>query len=78
MAIVDYNALLGKRVKLTLTYPNDIFPPYDVFGVFVGFVNFADGYERFSNPNEILFLEDGYDEPDFVNFDHLELIGQAL
>lgn len=75
MAIVDYTAILGKRVKLTLTYPNDIFPPCDVFGVFVGFVNCAEGYERFSKPNEILFLEDGADEPDFLVFDHLELIG---
>lgn len=75
MAIVDYNAILGKRVKLTLTYPGDIFPPHDVFGVFVGLMNYADGYERFSNPNQILFLEDGFDEPDLVYFDHLELIG---
>ena len=74
MANFDYTPFLGKRVKLTLTYPDDIFPPYDVFGVFVGFVNYADGYERFSNPNEILFLEDGYDEPDFLNFDEMELI----
>lgn len=74
MANFDYTPFLGKRVKLTLTYPDDIFPPYDVFGVFVGFVNYVDGYERFSNPNEILFLEDGYDEPDFLNFDEMELI----
>lgn len=42
MANFDYTPFLGKRVKLTLTYPDDIFPPYDVFGVFVGFVNYAD------------------------------------
>lgn len=74
MANVDYTAILGKRVKLTLTHPDDVFPPYHVFGVVVGFVNYANGYERFANSNEILFLEDGYDEPDYVYFSDLELI----
>lgn len=74
MAIVDYTAILGKRVKLTLSYPGNVFPPYNVFGVIVGFVKCANGYEHFSNSNEILFLEDGFDEPDFVCFDDFELI----
>lgn len=69
MAIVDYTAILGKRVKVKLTFI-DVF----VFGVVIGFVKFADGYERFSSPNEILFLEDGCDEPDYVCFDDLEII----
>lgn len=73
MAIVDYTAILGKRVKLTLQskFPN--LGDLVVNGVCVGFVVTADNYSKFKT-DEILFLEDGFDEPDFVNFDHLELI----
>lgn len=74
MAILDYTSILGKRVKITLSYPNDVLPPYNVFGVIVGFVDFASGYEHFSCPNEVLFLQDGFDEPNFVVFSSLELI----
>lgn len=69
MAIVDYNAVLGKRVKLT-SY-NSFYG--SVLGYCVGFVVIAPNFERFST-SEILFLEDGFDEPDFVNFDRMELI----
>lgn len=74
MAIVDYTAILGKRVKLTLQskFPN--LGDLVLNGVCVGFVVTADNYSQFKT-DEILFLEDGFDEPDFVNFDHLELIG---
>lgn len=75
MAIVDYNAILGKRVKLTLKSTFD-FPNFDlvVMGVCVGFIFVAPNYPQFKT-DKILFLEDGFDEPDFVYFDHLELIG---
>lgn len=73
MAILDYNSILGKRVKLTLKskFPNvgDLV----LNGVFLGFVVTADNYPQFKT-DEILFLEDGYDELDFVCFDCLEVI----
>lgn len=74
MAVVDYNAILGKRVKLTLQskFPN--LGDLVVSGVCVGFVVTAQNFPNFSNDNEILFLEDGFDEPEYVCFDHLELI----
>lgn len=74
MAIVDYTAILGKRVKLTLQskFPN--LGDLVVSGVCVGFVVTADNYPQFKT-DEILFLEDGFDEPDFLRFDVLELIG---
>lgn len=74
MAIVDYTAILGKRVKLTLQskFPN--LGDLVVSGVCVGFVVTADNYPQFKT-DEIFFLEDGFDEPDFVSFDCLELIG---
>lgn len=37
-------------------------------------VKYAECYEHIPT-NEVLFLEDGEDEPDFVVFDCLEVIG---
>lgn len=76
MANVDYTVILGKRVKLTLK-PTFDFPNFGdlvVTGVCVGFVVTAPNYPQFKT-DEILFLEDGFNEPDFFNFNHLELIG---
>lgn len=75
MAVVDYTAILGKRVKLTLRPKFDLpnFGDLVVTGVCVGFVVTADNYPQFKT-DEILFLEDGFDEPDFTHFDVLELI----
>lgn len=73
MAVVDYTSILGKRVKLILQskFPN--LGDLVVTGVCVGFVVTADNYPQFKT-DEILFLEDGFDEPDFVHFDYLEAI----
>lgn len=75
MAVVDYTSILGKRVKLILQSKFDLPNLGDlvVTGVCVGFVVTADNYPQFKT-DEILFLEDGFDEPDFVSFDHLETI----
>lgn len=74
MAIDDFTSFLGKRVRLTFNYPTDEIPPYLANGVIVGFVKYAECYEH-TPTNEVFFLEDGEDEPDFVHFDVLELIG---
>lgn len=63
MANFDYTPFLGKRVKLT--FYNSFYG--SVFGYCVGFVVTSPNFEKFST-NEILFLQDGFDEPDFVNF----------
>lgn len=75
MAVVDYTSILGKRVKLILQSKFDLPNLGDlvVTGVCVGFVVTADNYPQFKT-DEILFLEDGFDEPDFVHFDYLEAI----
>lgn len=72
MANFDYNALLGKRVRLTCTFPNATVKPT---GVFLGYQVIAPAYSDSMNPNEILFLEDGYKDPDWIVFDDLEVIG---
>lgn len=69
MADLDYNAILGKRLKLTLISPFNLV----LTGVCVGFVATALSYPQFKTDG-ILFLEDGFDEPDFIDFDFLELI----
>lgn len=73
MAVVDYTLILGKRVKLTLKSRLPNLGDLSVIGVCVGFVVTADNYPQFKT-DEILFLEDGFDEPDYVCFDYLELI----
>lgn len=73
MANLDYKAILGKRLRLTLDFPNA--EDAIVTGVCVGYVvidqNFSHKFK-----SEILFLEDGFDEADFVScdFDRLEVI----
>ena len=74
MANLDYNVFLGKRVRVIRSYPDNIIPSVDLRGLFLGFVKYAEGYEFYSCPNEILFLQDGFEEPDFICFDFLELI----
>lgn len=68
----DNHALLGKRLRLTLDFPNA--KNVIVTGVCVGYIVTVPDFRRFQN--EILFLEDGYDEPDFIcfDFDRMEVI----
>ncbi|MPX38538.1 hypothetical protein C0120_08545, partial [Moraxella catarrhalis] len=64
-----------KRVRVTRTFASDFIPPLVVSGVVVGFVQYAKGYEHFACMNEVLLLQDGFDEPDFIVFDDLSVIG---
>lgn len=75
MAIVDYTSILGKRVKITQRSNIDGIDDLVSTGVFVGYNTIFPTFAKFFDVNEILFLEDGFDKPDFVHFDELELIG---
>lgn len=72
MAIVDYTSILGKRVNVIRVFPDEIIK---LTGVFLGYQVIAPAYSDSMNPNEILFLEDGYKDPDWIFFDDLEVIG---
>lgn len=72
MANFDYNALLGKRVNVIRFFPDEIIK---LTGVFLGYQVIAPAYSDSMNPNNILFLEDGFKDPDWIVFDELEVIG---
>lgn len=67
MTALDYNALLGKRVEITQF--SHVFDDVTVEGIFLGYHVIHSSVNHDSN--EILFLEDGFDEPDWVHFDFL-------
>lgn len=70
MAIQDCTRFLGKRVRYTF---------FDDFeGRFVSFTGrvlsmivYAEGYQPEDGHSEVLFLEDGYDEPDYISTSHI-------
>lgn len=74
MAVLDYKSILGKRVKITQRSTVNGIEDLVSTGVLVGYTIIFPTFANLSDPNEILFLEDGYDEPDFIHFDDLELI----
>lgn len=74
MTVIDYNAILGKRVKLTLL-GGEVCEDIEVTGRCIGFPVLLPQYSYAHDlDRKILFLEDGWDEADFIYFDHLELI----
>lgn len=70
MAVLDYTAFLGKRVKIAQIFDDECLIST---GVLVGFVKVSQDFPRF-NTDEILFLQDGFDEPDYISFDELEIL----
>lgn len=74
MSIVDYSSILGKRVKVTQSFETEEGDYLVSTGFLVGYVTISPSFTKFSNPNEILFLEDGFEEPDYITFDCLEVL----
>ena len=73
MAVQDFTKLLGKRVTFdldwSLVYPS-LGEVQTVNGVIVAYLKYAKDYEPSNGITDVLFLEDGHDEPDFISSDH--------
>ena len=72
MNAVNTNTLLGKKVGYWTgqDFPKEwnIQPVYHT-GVVIATFNVLNGFENMVG-SDILFLEDGYDEPDFISANH--------
>ena len=69
MAILDNNALLGKRVSYFHDFGIDGVKPVEHKGLIIGVLNSLKDYEHLTG-NDVLFLQDGCSEAEFISADY--------
>lgn len=69
MAIQDCTRFLGKRVGYTVDFSRFGLPSEHMSGRIIAIFKYAHGYEDFDD-GSVLFLRDGYEEPDFISSEY--------